>query len=61
MKAVPSEKDLDDLLQHAEAKGIKVAAFREPDLANALTAIALCPGPKTEALCRGIPLALRGR
>ncbi len=31
-----------------------------PDVGGAITAIALEPGPKTVALCEGLPLALKG-
>ena len=54
---VASESALNDLALQAEACGVAAAAFREPDLANATTAVAL--GPRAKALVRNLPLALR--
>lgn len=48
------------LLEFAERlknKGIKFSEFREPDIGNELTAIAICPGPEVKRLCSGLPLA----
>jgi peptidyl-tRNA hydrolase len=61
MKVVPNEPELLSLLQDAENQGIKVVQFREPDRGDELTALALAPDPRTELLCRGHPLALKGR
>jgi peptidyl-tRNA hydrolase len=61
LKVVPNEPELLSLLRQAENQGIKAVPFREPDIGDALTAIALAPDPRTETLCRGHPLALRGR
>jgi hypothetical protein len=49
---------LADLGAQARARGISVATFREPDLGNALTAIALAPSIRSKRLCRGLPLSL---
>ena len=56
MLSVPDEDRLVSL--QADAKGLEVscAGFREPDLDDTLTAIAL--GPDARRLCRGLPLAL---
>jgi len=51
------EHALSDLADKARLSGVPVAVFREPDLADALTAIAV--GPKGKRLVRGLPLALR--
>ena len=40
----------------AKRLGIPVAEWREPDLNNELTAIALGPTPLTQQLCSGLPL-----
>ena len=53
---VSSEPDLAKLAQRAERRGVPVARFHEPDLDNALTAIAIAPSGKS--LCRVLPLAL---
>ena len=53
---VPDEAALHRLVERARLKGLAVAVFREPDLDNRVTAIALEPAAKN--LCRGLPLAL---
>jgi len=58
--AVPDEEALRRLADLADDRDLKLAAFREPDLGDALTAIALQPGPRTQKLCRNLPLALGG-
>lgn len=40
----------------AHAQGVEVAVFREPDLGDALTALAI--GPAGKRLTRGLALAL---
>lgn len=57
---VPNEEALRRLADLADDRDLKLAAFREPDLGDALTAIALQPGPRTQKLCRNLPLALGG-
>lgn len=56
--AVPDEPALAQLAARASARGLRVAAFREPDLGDALTAIALEPGDGARRLCAGLPLTL---
>lgn len=53
--AVPSELDLYWLLDRAERDGIAAVPFREPDLGDALTAVAL--GTDARRLCSRYPLA----
>lgn len=55
--AVPDEQALGVLYEKALDREIPVAAFREPDRDNELTAIAL--GPSARKLVRAIPLALK--
>ena len=55
---VESEQRLALLLSQAKEKQIACADFREPDLGDSLTAIAVAPGGKK--LVRGLPLALLG-
>jgi len=52
-----NELDLIKFSQKLAAKGIKFAEFREPDIGNELTAIAICPGPEIKRLCSNLPLA----
>lgn len=53
---VSSEPELETLLDHAQDLRISCSWFYEPDLENALTAIALEPGEKSIRLCRNLPL-----
>jgi len=60
--AVLNGSDEDDLLRligRAQVEGIKCSIFREPDIENQITAIALAPGPKAKKLCSRLALALR--
>ena len=59
--AVKNEAELAALLRAAIDRDVSVAAFREPDLGDALTAIALAPCAHARAICRRLPLALAGR
>ncbi len=54
-----SKDELEGLLAQAEARGIKSAAFREPDYAGELTAIALEEGARK--IVSNLPLALKKR
>lgn len=56
--AVPDEATLERLSQRAFCGDVAFAAFREPDLGGSLTAIAVEPGPRGQAICRRLPLAL---
>ena len=53
---VRDETALAELLHRAGTYGLATAAFREPDLGDALTAVALGPDALTARLCRGLPL-----
>lgn len=57
--AVESEDALHQLLTRAQSQQVKVSAFREPDIGNELTAIALEPCEKTYSLTGHLKLALR--
>ena len=57
MLTVPDEGQLSSLQGAARERNVSCAGFREPDLNDALTALA--PGPDARRLCRGLPLALR--
>ncbi len=54
-----NEAELYALVCKAKELGIKVSVFREPDIENEITAIALSPGEKTKELCSKLKLALR--
>lgn len=55
---VRDEKELLKLLYKAQDMWIDSTAFREPDLNNSLTAIALEPGEPTERLVKNLKLLL---
>lgn len=59
--SVPDEEALFDLMERACSNGIRVAAFREPDIGDRVTAICLEPCDQARRLCRGLPPALQGR
>lgn len=56
--SVENELDLYNLMERAQQQGIKFSIFREPDIGNQITAIALSPGPKSKKLCSHLKLAL---
>lgn len=43
----------------ADGSNLPVTWFREPDIGNALTAIAVAPSPRTVELMADLPLAFR--
>lgn len=53
------EDELINLIGRLEKKGIKFSIFREPDLDNQITAIAIEPGDKGRRITSSLPLALR--
>lgn len=57
--SVADEKELMRLIVAADDCGLKWSAFREPDVGGAITAIAIEPHPKTQELCKSLPLALK--
>lgn len=57
--AVRNEQELCNLIERAESKGIRFSAFREPDLDNQITAIAIEPGDKGRRICSSLPLAMK--
>lgn len=57
--AVDSEEELHKLLLRARIKNIALSSFREPDIKNQLTAIALEPGEETYSLTGNLNLALK--
>lgn len=57
--SVANELALYQLIDKARELGIKCSVFREPDIGNEITAIALEPGTKAKKLCSNLPLALK--
>lgn len=55
--AVPDLPSLIALRDRAEVRGIPSVAFEEPDMGNAVTALAL--SPRAKSICSGLPKALR--
>jgi hypothetical protein len=53
---VDDESSLSSMLHRAVDHGARYRAFREPDIGDALTAIAIAP--EGRRLCRRLPLAL---
>jgi peptidyl-tRNA hydrolase len=58
--SVPDEKTLRKLVNKADDQDLRFSSFREPDLDNALTALAIEPSPLSRRLCKNLPLALGG-
>lgn len=56
--AADSETTLEGLCENASRRGLRLSTFREPDMADALTAIAIEPSALTRRLCSRFPLAL---
>lgn len=57
--SVPDEQALAGLATTAVEEGIIRTIVREPDLKNAITAVALQPGSDARRLCAQLPLALK--
>jgi hypothetical protein len=57
--SVKDEAELIKILQKAQQSGITHSEFREPDIDNQLTAIALAPCEESRKISSSIPLALR--
>jgi hypothetical protein len=53
-----NEKELLELLDLAMLNDIRFSIFREPDMGDMITAVALSPGPKSKKLCSGFRLGL---
>lgn len=56
--SVPDENSLMFLLEKIKILDLKYSIFREPDMNNQATAIAVEPCEKTMKLCSKLPLAL---
>lgn len=54
--SVPNEQALKEFIKRCEFKFLDHTVFREPDLNNAITAIAIEPCKETQKLTRNLPL-----
>lgn len=57
--SVSDESALNALIEQAANQNIRFSVFREPDIDNQITAIALEPSPKSKKMCSKLKLALR--
>lgn len=57
--SVPNETELCRLIEKADENNIRYSVFREPDINNQITAIAIEPGSKSKKLCSNLKLALK--
>lgn len=57
--SVSNEDELLRLIEQAKQNNIKFSIFKEPDIDNQITAIALEPGIKSKKLCSKLKLALK--
>ena len=57
--SVKDEQSLQSLASKLLGEGIKHIAFRESDLGNQITAIAIEPSERTRKICSSFPLALK--
>jgi len=58
--SVENEKELESLIDKAKSQNIQVSVFREPDINNEITAIAIEPCVQAKKLTSGIPLMRKG-
>lgn len=56
--SVSNEQELIALINKASSHGLRFSVFREPDINNEITAIALEPSRISKKMCSNIPLAL---
>ena len=57
--SVADESKLVELIDQAMQEDIRCSVFKEPDIDDQITAIALAPGPRTKKLCSKLSLALK--
>lgn len=57
--AAKDQLQLQNLILKLQEKGISYTAFREPDIDNQITAVAIQPSESTRKLCSSYPLALK--
>jgi hypothetical protein len=56
--SIKNEEELLKLIKKAEDNNLKYSIYREPDLENQITSIAIEPGEQTKRLCKNLKLAL---
>lgn len=56
---VENEAKLHELIEKASSRAVVLSIFKEPDMNNEITAIALEPGEKSKKLCSNFKLALK--
>lgn len=61
MLSVKDEESLEKLIAKCNDNFVNYTPFREPDLGNCLTAIALEPSETTQKLVSNIPLMLKNK
>jgi Peptidyl-tRNA hydrolase PTH2 len=59
--SVANELELNRIIELAAMQNIKCSVFKEPDIDNQITAIALAPGAKSKKLCSNLKLALKDK
>jgi hypothetical protein len=57
--AARDENELVEIAYRAAEQGVRFAIFKEPDIGNKITAIALEPGNKSKKICQKLPLTLQ--
>lgn len=57
--SVNDEEELHKLIEKALRNNIRLSVFKEPDIGDKVTAVALEPGPLTKKLCSNLKLALK--
>ena len=57
--SVASEQELNSLIDKARDFDIPLSIFREPDIDNQITAIAIAPGSRSKKLVSNLQLALK--
>ena len=59
--SVENEDELKSLIQECEWRYLDHTVFREPDIGNQITAIAIEPTPDTQRLVRRLPLLFKNK
>jgi len=57
--SVSNEYELKRQIDKLQSKEITISIFREPDLNNEITAIAVEPSKRAQRLCSSLPLAMK--
>lgn len=60
MLSTKDENSLINLIKQCQRLCLNISIFREPDIDNQITAIAIEPSLKTKKLCSQLQLALKG-